>query len=123
MTLNTTIVSLTSAERRALRARAHHLQAVVTIGTAGLTPQVLREIETSLKSHELIKVRALDADRDARERLLAEMCAATGAAAVQTLGRIFVLYRPLPPDEQKKVTPRPAARKARRKPKRAYQKA
>ena len=42
---------MTPATRRALKARAHHLQPVVMIGDAGLTPAVLKEIDTHLKSH------------------------------------------------------------------------
>ncbi|MBM3374252.1 MAG: YhbY family RNA-binding protein, partial [Betaproteobacteria bacterium] len=45
--------NLTPAERRALKARAHHLQPVVIIGDAGLTPAVLGEIDRALTSHEL----------------------------------------------------------------------
>ena len=116
------LVTLTSTERRALRARAHHLRPVVVIGTAGLTAQVVKEIDASLKSHELIKVRALDEDRSGRERLLSEICAATGAAAVQTLGKVLVLYRPRPPEEEKKAPKRRPKPKAPRKTKRSYQK-
>jgi RNA-binding protein len=45
------VKELTPAQRRDLRARAHHLQPVVMIGDAGLTPEVIREIEANLKSH------------------------------------------------------------------------
>ncbi|MGZ8229081.1 MAG: YhbY family RNA-binding protein, partial [Burkholderiales bacterium] len=41
---------LTPADRKRLKASAHHLQPVVIIGNAGLTAQVLREIEGNLKS-------------------------------------------------------------------------
>ena len=51
------ILELTSAQRRALRARAHRLHPVVMIGDAGLTTAVLNEINKNLCSHELIKIR------------------------------------------------------------------
>ena len=51
------MLELTSAQRRTLKSVAHHLEPVVIIGDAGLTPAVLREINVHLKSHELIKVR------------------------------------------------------------------
>jgi len=53
---------LTSIERRALRARAHHLHPVIMVGSAGLTPTVLHEINIALNSHELIKIRVLGDD-------------------------------------------------------------
>ncbi|HEX9179210.1 MAG TPA: YhbY family RNA-binding protein, partial [Burkholderiales bacterium] len=71
---------LTSAERRALRARAHALHPTVIIGDAGLSPSVMTEIDRSLKSHELIKVKVAGDDRQRRESLLAEICDALIAA-------------------------------------------
>jgi RNA-binding protein len=84
---------LTPRERRALRAQAHHLEPVVTIGDAGLTPEVLREIETSLKAHELIKIRVLGADRAGRAALVSAIGDATGASPVQSIGKVLVMYR------------------------------
>lgn len=112
---------LTPAERRTLRARAHHLQPVVTVGNAGLTPEVEREIEANLRSHELIKIRAAGEDRHAREALLSAICGATGAQPVHSIGRILVIYRKRPPGEEKPVKRRPRP-KAPRRTKRSYQK-
>jgi RNA-binding protein len=112
---------LASAERCALRARAHHLRPVVMIGEAGLKPEVVREINANLTSHELIKLRVLGDDRETRKNLVSEICEATGAKAIQHIGKIIVIYRPRPPEEQKTVKRRPR-RKVPRKTKRSYQK-
>jgi putative YhbY family RNA-binding protein len=92
------MLNLTPAERRSLKARAHHLQPVVMIGEAGLTAPVLAEVETSLKSHELIKIRVLGNDRTTRSELLKAICDAAGAHPVQQIGRMLVVYRPKPPE-------------------------
>ena len=85
---------MTSFER-ALKSRAHHLHPVVMIGDAGLTPQVLREIEVNLRSHELIKIRVLgDSDRTARRDLISAICEVTAASPVQQIGKMLVIYRP-----------------------------
>ncbi len=89
--------TLTSAARRALRANAHTLHPVVAIGQHGLTPAVLHEIDGALKAHELIKVRVFDDDRDAREAMLARVCAELECAAVQHIGKLLVVWRPNPP--------------------------
>jgi putative YhbY family RNA-binding protein len=115
------VKELDSAERRALRARAHALQPVVMLGEEGLKPSVIREINLALTSHELIKVRVMGDGREARESLLAEICDATGAQPVQTIGKVLVIYRPLPPEAKKEVKRRPG-RKAPRKTKRSFQK-
>ena len=111
---------LNPAERRALRARAHHLHPVVMIGEAGLTPQVLREIDANLRSHELIKVRVLGDDREARTALVSSICGQTGAHAIQQIGKILVIYRPRPPEEEPAGRPR-VRRKPPRKTKRSFQ--
>lgn len=65
---------LSKQEILALRARAHHLNPVVMVGQHGLTEAVIRETETALRAHELIKVRVLGDERDER-LLLAKLCA------------------------------------------------
>jgi RNA-binding protein len=112
---------LTPVQRRELKARAHHLHPVVMISDAGLTPQVSREIEANLKSHELIKVRVLGDDREARAALVSAVCDATGAQAVQQIGKILVFYRQRPPEEEKKAPKRRSVRKLPRRTKRSFQ--
>jgi RNA-binding protein len=115
-------MEITPTERRALRARAHHLQPVVIIGDAGIRPAVLREIDVALKHHELIKVRLMIAEREDRAGMAAEIAEAVEAAVVQTIGRMFVLYRPPSEDEKKAAIKkqRPRRREPRRT-KRSYQ--
>jgi RNA-binding protein len=90
---------LSTAARSALRARAHALDPVVMISGRGLTDGVLAEINRSLTSHELIKIRVLDTDRAERDALLAEVCDRTGAQAVQHIGKILVVFRANPAKE------------------------
>jgi putative YhbY family RNA-binding protein len=92
---------LTHAERSALRARAHALNPIVMIGSAGLTPAVLKEIDLALKSHELIKIRMLGDDREAREQALERICSELDASPVQLIGKMLVAYRPEPEPEKK----------------------
>ncbi len=86
---------LTVAERLALKGRAHQLKPTVMIGNAGLTESVLREIEQTLKLHELIKIRAM-AERPEREAILSEICAKLNAEPVQHIGKILVVFKPNP---------------------------
>jgi RNA-binding protein len=87
---------LTSAERKALKAKAHKLEPVVQIGSRGLTEEVIAEIDRALRAHELIKVRAGVMERDARDDALGAICERTGADAVQQVGKVFVLFRKRP---------------------------
>lgn len=107
------MATLTPAGRRALRARAHALSPVVMVSGEGLTPNVLAEIERSLKSHELIKIRVLGEDRERRAGLLDEICARTGASAVQHIGKILVIFRENPPPPPPARVRKPPARAGR----------
>ena len=89
------MLSLSVSQRRDLKARAHALNPIVIIGNAGLTPAVLDEIERSLKSHDLLKIRVMNDDREAREAMLQEICEQLKAGPVQHIGKILVVYRPL----------------------------
>ena len=96
-----------------LRAKAHHLQPVVSIGTNGLTPAVMHEIEVNLRAHELIKLRVFGDDRNERERLLAQVCVDLDAAPVQHLGKTLTLWRPAPePEPAAAKTPKTKAKPA-----------
>jgi putative YhbY family RNA-binding protein len=106
--------TLTPAERRALKARAHHLQPVVMIGDAGLTPKVLREIDISLKSHGLIKIRVLGDDREARAGLVEAICEPLAASPVQHIGKILVIFRPRPEDSPAAASAGRSARNAKK---------
>ena len=88
------MLKLSPVERAALRADAHPLNPVVMIGEAGLTPGVLKEIDASLNSHGLIKVRVFGDDRDARVAMYDTICEQLKAAPVQKIGKLLVFYRP-----------------------------
>jgi putative YhbY family RNA-binding protein len=88
------MLKLTPAERSALRSEAHALNPVVIIGEAGLTPSVLKEIDSSLNAHGLIKVRVFGDDREERIGIYEAICEELGAAPIQHIGKLLVLYRP-----------------------------
>lgn len=117
------MLQISSDERRSLRARAHGLNPVVSIAQSGLTDAVLKEIDVSLKAHELIKIRVYNDNRDEREAFLATICEELGAASVQHIGKLLVVWRPAP-DEESEAPAKPKAkprRPAPRRTKRSFQ--
>lgn len=94
-------IQLTPAQRKEHRAEAHHLDPVVMIGSEGLTPAVLKEIDSALNAHGLIKVRVFSDDRAAREALLSSLADELEAAPIQHIGKLLVLWRPLPAKEER----------------------
>ncbi|WP_342131458.1 YhbY family RNA-binding protein [Hydrogenophaga sp. OTU3427] len=93
-------IQLTPAQRKVHRADAHHLDPVVLIGGDGLTAAVQKEVDAALKAHGLIKVRVFNDDRAAREQMFATLADALDAAPIQHIGKLLVLWRPLPEKEK-----------------------
>ena len=92
-------MTLSSKERAALRAEAHHLDPIVHVGHHGLTD--------ALRTHELVKV-ALTKSTDISAKDAAHQLAEQlGAEVVQTIGRTCTLYRENPDLERKKGAPPP----------------
>jgi RNA-binding protein len=86
--------SLTAAQKRYLRSLGHHLKPVILVGTKGITPALLAELEIAMEHHELVKVKVAAGDRDERDAWIGELVKATGAALAQRVGNIATLYRP-----------------------------
>lgn len=91
---------LSTAERRAKRADAHHLNPLVLIGNDGLTPAVQKEVDAALNAHGLIKVRVFSDERETRETIFNTLAEQLGAAPVQHIGKLLVLWRPMPEKEK-----------------------
>lgn len=98
------MLKLTPAERSAFRAEAHGLDPVVMIGESGLTKNVLKEINSSLDSHGLIKVRVFGDDREARIAMYDTICSEMDAAPIQHIGKLLVIYRPKKEIEKERST-------------------
>ena len=93
-------IQLSPAQRKEHRAAAHHLDPVVAVGNDGLTAAVRKEAEAALSAHGLIKVRVFSDDREAREAIFHELADGLNAALIQHIGKLLVLWRPLPPKER-----------------------
>lgn len=98
---------ITSKQRSFLRGLAHELDPVVYIGKAGVTPNVIKEIDTCLESRELVKVKLQEGcelnPKDVANDLLPQL----GAEFVQAIGRKFTLYRQAgDPEKRQIVLPR-----------------
>jgi putative YhbY family RNA-binding protein len=89
-------IQLTPTQRKEHRAAAHHLDPVVMVGAEGATAAVEKELDAALNAHGLVKVRVFSDDRAAREALLAELADRLSAAPIQHIGKLLVLWRPIP---------------------------
>ncbi len=94
-------MTLSEAQKKYLRGLGHALKPLIMVGDAGLSESLLVEFESTLAHHELIKVRVRVGDRTARDAIIGELCEKSGAALVQRVGNMALLYRENP--EKKKI--------------------
>lgn len=86
-------MTLTPKQKSHLRGLAHKLKPVVMIGNAGVTENIIREIDNNLSHHELIKVRISGMERDDRTKTANGLCRETNSELVNIIGHIAILYR------------------------------
>lgn len=95
------MIEMTSSRRKEISAQAHSLNPVVIVGQNGLTDGVIEKIDSSLKSHELIKVKFLEFKEEKHE-LTEEICSSCKAQLVRIIGNIAIIYRENEDDEKEK---------------------
>lgn len=95
-------MNLTEKQKVALRRQGHALKVLVQTGNQGLTPAVLNQIKEGIDYHELIKVRVLADDRDAKKEMIKTIVAEIGATLVQNIGHVILLYKHNP--ERNRIT-------------------
>lgn len=91
---------LTEHQKKHLRGLGHKLKPVIMVGDAGLSASLLEEYERTLEHHELIKVKVRVGDRAARDDIIDELCAKSGAELVQRIGNTALLFRRNPEKER-----------------------
>ena len=63
------------------------------LGGQGLSENVIEEINRALNDHELIKVKVVAEDREARQAIITEIAEKTDAQIAKTIGKIVLLYK------------------------------
>ncbi len=89
-------MELNSGQRSYLIGESHDLNPLVHVGKDGLSAGVFEQTDKTLEDHELIKIRVNDNSPLGVEECAEELAENTGAAVVQTIGSVAVLYRENP---------------------------
>lgn len=94
---------LTSKQRKTLEKAAHDLQPVVIVGGAGVTDGIFKMVETSLKAHELIKIK-FNEYKDEKVELTQDICQNCDATLVRIIGNVAILYKEAEKEEDRKFS-------------------
>jgi RNA-binding protein len=85
---------MTSKERAALRAQANPLEPIIQIGKEGISDNPITQIDDTLDTRELIKIRVhLETAPEAPRKFADELAQRLGAEVIQVIGGVIVLYR------------------------------
>ncbi len=84
---------INSKQRAWLRSQANQLECGFQVGKGELSDQLIRSLDETLSTHELLKINVLKAYPGNIAGLAAELAAAAGAEVVQVIGRRITIYR------------------------------
>ncbi len=91
---------MTSKERAALRAKANPLEPIIQIGKEGISDNLITQIDDTLDTRELIKIRVhLETAPESPREFADKIAAATDSEVIQVIGGVIVLYRKI--DEER----------------------
>lgn len=91
---------LSQNQKKYLRGIAHGLNPIIIIGAQGITDSLMAELEKALQFHELLKIKMAAGEREDRKKMIDHVVDQTKAQLVQSVGKMFVIYRPRPKDSQ-----------------------
>lgn len=89
---------LSNDQRQRLQSMAHDLHPLVLVGQNGVGEGLVENFENQLLAHELIKVKVHGGDR--MRSVARQLCEATDAQLVQSIGNILLFYQRHPEDPQ-----------------------
>ena len=94
---------LTGAQRSHLRGLGQRLEPTLKVGRSGLTPEFFAELQKLLRSHELVKLRFLGAERDERATLCEKIADEGRCVCVGAVGHTALFYRQNPDPKAREV--------------------
>ena len=94
---------LTGAQKSFLRGLGQRLEPTLKIGKDGLTAAFFKELQKSLRAHELVKLRFLGADRDERAALIEQVADEGRCVCVGAVGHTALFYRQNPEPAERHV--------------------
>ncbi|MEY4938489.1 MAG: hypothetical protein RIQ93_224 [Verrucomicrobiota bacterium] len=95
---------LTGAQKSRLRSLGQKLEPALKVGRGGLTPAFFAELQRLLRSHELVKLRFLGAEREERAELCVRISDEGRCVFVSMVGHTALFYRQHPDPKARKIT-------------------
>lgn len=94
---------LTGAQKAHLRSLGQTLNPALSVGKGGATPAFFAELQKFLRTHELVKLRFLGAEREERPVLCAKIADEGRCVCVGAVGHTALFYRQHPEPAHRKI--------------------
>lgn len=85
-------MALSKEEKKELKSKAHHIEPTVIYGKNGLTDAFIEQVNLSLKSHELIKIKFIKS-KEEKKAIFSSIAEKTASEIVSSIGNILILYK------------------------------
>ena len=80
------------------------MKPLVFVGQKGLSPTLIKAVDESLETHELIKVKFVDfKERDQKEEIIRAIEKQTASELVGMVGHVAIFYRQQKDPEKRKI--------------------
>ena len=86
-------MELNTKQIKQLKSLGHQLSPIVTVGQHGMKESINTELAIALDFHQLVKIKVGLGDREQRNELIDTLTAHHGAALIQRIGNIALLYK------------------------------
>jgi len=98
------VEKLKGYQKKYLKGLVHGMKPLVFVGQKGLSPNLIKAVDESLETHELIKVKFVDfKERDQKEEIIRAIEKQTASELVGMIGHIAIFYRQQKDPEKRKI--------------------
>jgi RNA-binding protein len=94
---------LSGAQKSFLRSQGQTLEPALKIGKDGLTPAFFAELQKSLRAHELVKLRFVGTERDARATFCTQIADEGRCLFISAVGHTALFYRQNPEPKERTI--------------------
>lgn len=84
---------LTGKQARHLRAIGHSLKPLLLVGKSGITENFIKQVRSSLETHELIKVKLGKTSETGMEDAVSQLVDKVPCQLAQSIGKTLLLYK------------------------------
>jgi len=98
------VEKLKGYQKKYLKGLVHGMKPLVFVGQKGLSPTLIKAVDESLETHELIKVKFVDfKERDQKEEIIRAIEKQTASELVGMVGHVAIFYRQQKDPEKRKI--------------------